>query len=77
MHKKNLNPYSFPIASVLLGGAVGIFTFLHQPAPSQEKYTNERFFRPIFFGVTTTYLILSAGINLKLTKDSKSKHFEI
>lgn len=79
MHKPNLKPYSFPIASILLGGVVGIFTFLNQPAPSQEKYTNERFFRPVFLGLTTTYVVLSVSVNLKLAKDNKPKNnnFEI
>ncbi len=76
MHK--IKCYSFPLASILLGGFVGAFTFLNQPAPSGEQYANERFFRPAFFGLTTTYLVLSAGVNFKLANERKKrKKFEI
>ena len=76
MHK--IKCYSFPVASILLGGFVGVFTFLNQPAPSGEQYANERFFRPAFFGLTTTYLVLSVGVNLKLANErKKQKKFEI
>ena len=76
MHK--IKCYSFPLASILLGSFVGVFTFLNQPAPSGEQYANERFFRPAFFGLTTTYLALSVGVNLKLSNERKKrKKFEI
>ena len=78
MHK--IKCYSFPLTSILLGGFVGVFTFLNQPAPSGEKYANERFFRPAFLGLTTTYLVLSAGMNFKLAAErnkSNRKKFEI
>ena len=78
MHK--IKCYSFPVASILLGGFVGVFTFLNQPAPSGEQYANERFFRPAFFGLTTTYLVLSVGVNFKLAAErnkSNRKKFEI
>lgn len=78
MHK--IKGYSFPLTSILLGGFVGIFTFLNQPAPLGEQYANKRFFRPVFFGLTTTYLFLSAGVNFKLAAErnkSNRKKFEI
>ncbi len=80
MHNQKIKSYSLPVVSILLGGFVGGFTFLNQPAPSGEQYANERFFRPAFFGLTTTYLVLSVGVNLKLAnKRNKSsrKNFEI
>lgn len=64
--------YSFPVASVVLGMFVGIFMFLHQ-SPDKKDYPAERFFRPAFLGMTTTYLVLSVGVNLRIAKDRKLK----
>jgi hypothetical protein len=73
MQHQKIKNYSFPAISILLGGFVGVFTFLNQPAPSGEQYANERFFRPAFFGSTTTYLVLSVGVNLKLVNERKKR----
>lgn len=68
-----VSKYSFPVASLLLGMFVGVFMFLHQ-SPDKKEYPAERFFRPAFLGMTTTYLVLSVGVNLRLAKDRRGKH---
>lgn len=72
-HQGKVSKYSFPVASLLLGMFVGVFMFLHQ-SPEKKEYPAERFFRPAFLGMTTTYLVLSVGVNLRLAKDRRGKH---
>ena len=72
-HRVKVDKYSFPVASLLLGMFVGVFMFLHQ-SPDKKEYPAERFFRPAFLGMTTTYLVLSVGVNLRLAKDRRGKH---
>lgn len=71
-HRVKVSKYSFPVASLLLGMFVGVFMFLHQ-SPDKKEYPAERFFRPAFLGMTTTYLVLSFGVNLRLAKDRRAK----
>ena len=65
MPNQKIKTYLFPVASILVGAFVGVFTFSNQSSPSTEQYANKRFFRSAFFGLTTTYLILSVGVNLR------------
>lgn len=71
-HQVKVGKYSFPVASVFLGMFVGTFMFLHQ-SPDKKEYPAERFFRPAFLGMTTTYLVLSVGVNLRLAKDRRAR----
>lgn len=71
-HSVKVSRYSFPVASLLLGMFVGTFMFLHQ-SPDKKEYPAERFFRPAFLGMTTTYLVLTVGVNLRLAKDRRAK----
>lgn len=67
-----IKKYSFPVISIVLGLFVGVFSFLQQPI-EKEKYFAERYFKPSFLGITCTYLILSAGLNIRIEKDKKAR----
>lgn len=67
-----IKKYSFPVISVVLGLFVGVFSFLQQPVEN-EKYFAERYFKPAFLGITCTYLILSAGLNICIEKNKRAK----
>lgn len=70
--------YSFPVISILLGSFVGAYTFFHHsPSKDSQGYLGQQIFRPAFYGLTTTYVVLSVGLNLRLAKDRKSKQKKI
>lgn len=70
--------YSFPVVSILLGSFVGAYTFFqHSPSKDGQGSLGQQVFRPAFWGLTTTYVVLSVGLNLRLAKDRKTKKKEI
>lgn len=64
--------FSFPVISIFLGLFVGAYNFSTQ-SKNVGEYPGQQIFKPVGFGLTTTYLVLSVGLNLKLAKDRKAK----
>ncbi len=64
--------YSYPVISILLGLFVGIYAFQNY-SPKGEKFPAERIYQPAIWGLTTTYLVLSVGVNLRIKRDRKAK----
>ncbi len=62
---------SFPVASILVGLSVGVFAFFHQSSKQEDQV--QKFFRASIWGLSTTYVVLSVGVNLKIAKSRKSK----
>lgn len=75
--KTKIWQYSFPVASLLLGLLVGTFAFFHQSPKSTKAYPVEYFLNPFFIGLTTTYIVLSVGINLRIAKERKARRKSI
>lgn len=71
MPTKQIRAYSFPVATMLLGMVVGAFCFMQQPA--NERGSVARLFKPVSYGLTTTYVALTLGINLRLARERKLK----
>ena len=69
MQTKHIRAYSFPVVAILLGMVVGTFYFMQQPA--HDKGSVQRFLKPASYGLTTAYLVLTLGVNLRLTRDQK------
>lgn len=72
MQPKKFQKHLFPAIAVLLGLSVGIFVSTQRPTTNQ-KYSQEQFFRPVTLGLTTTYLLLAVGTSFKRTKHRLAK----
>ena len=69
MHAKQIRAYSFPVVAMLIGMAVGAFCFMQQPA--DNKGSVQRLLKPASYGLTTAYVVLTLGINLRLVRNGK------
>ena len=64
--------FSFPVVSILLGLTAGVLAFLHQ-SPKDDQTLADRFLRPTCLGLTTTYIVMTIGTNLKIAKARSRK----
>ena len=69
MQNKQIHTYSFPITALLLGMVVGAFCFMQQPA--NDKGLVQRLLKPASYGLTTAYVVLTLGVNLRLARERK------
>lgn len=69
MQTKQIRAYSFPIVAMLIGMAVGAFCFMQQP--SDNKGSVQRSLKPASYGLTTAYVVLTLGVNLRLARERK------
>ena len=69
MHAKQIRAYSFPVVAMLIGMAVGAFCFMQQPV--DNKGSVQRLLKPASYGLTTAYVVLTIGVNLRLARDRK------
>ena len=69
MQTKQIRAYSFPVVAMLIGIAVGAFCFMQQPA--DNKGSVQRLLKPASYGLTTAYVVLTIGVNLRLARDRK------
>ena len=72
MQNKQIRAYSFPVVAMLIGMAVGAFCFMQQPA--DNKGSVQRLLKPASYGLTTAYIVLTLGVNLRLARERKLRH---